>query len=582
MSGGSSLDEKTSSLDHGYKASTLAIVNSSSAAEKAGRPHFFIEESSSHGAFVGEQGGNGAQVTIQDVWGAPVETSSLLKSLGSIGLTLIYWPIGLLISLAGISVYLEFTSYFPSRSGAEVVYLEQAYRKPRFFFPVAFAVQTVILSFVSSNAIVLIGPYYEVVAEYIFKMTDHTPSDWESKGVGIAALTIIILPVFFSTNISLRLSNILGIAKIITLLIIIIPGFVALGGHFKVVPDPTANFHNAFEGTTNNGYNLSNALVNIIFSYGGYTNSFNVANEIKNPIRTIKYTANTAVIFVAVLYMLTNIAYFAVLTQEEIKGSTQVTATLFWEKLWGSKVSKGLTILPVLSASSNILNTIVGHSRMIREIGRQGVLPYPKFWVTTWPIGTPTGALFAIWFVSLIVIVVVPAGNAFNFIVALQNYPSSFFLVLMTLGLFIVRRDRRRLSLPRPEYRSWTIVVLFFLAANTFLIIMPWVPPTGGVNNSSFGFFYAASSLTGLGIVFLCGFYYVLWSKLLPKWKGYKLRQTVITLADGALTHKMVKVKNEDVDAWDVTHDPSGRLLNEDEDLVEINEEHASLRDLKE
>lgn len=44
----------------------------------------------------------------------------------------------------------------------------------------------------------------------------------------------------------------------------------------------------------------------------------------------------------------------------------------------------------------------------------------------------------------------------------------------------------------------------------------------------------------------------------------------------------MVKVKNEDVDAWDVTHDPSGRLLNEDEDLVEINEEHASLRDLKE
>lgn len=79
--------------------------------------------------------------------------SSLLRSLGSVGLTLVYWPIGLFISLAGISVYLEFTAYFPSRSGAEVVYLEQAYRKPRFFFPVAFAVQTVILSFVSSNAI---------------------------------------------------------------------------------------------------------------------------------------------------------------------------------------------------------------------------------------------------------------------------------------------------------------------------------------------------------------------------------------------------------------------------------------------
>lgn len=80
--------------------------------------------------------------------------------------------------------------------------------------------------------------------------------------------------------------------------------------------------------------------------------------------------------------------------------------------------------------------------------------------------------------------------------------------------------------------------------------------------------------------MFLCGFYYLVWSKLLPKWKAYKLRQAVITLSDGALTHKMVKVKNEDVDAWDATHDPSGRSLNDDEDVVEVKEE--TLGDLKE
>ncbi|WWC97669.1 hypothetical protein V866_004553 [Kwoniella sp. B9012] len=552
-----------------------------------GVPEFYIDGKVN---FVGEQGGNGAQATIQDVSGAPVESqnplgysvgwwsalflnitmligtgifsfpytaSSLLKSLGSVGLALIYWPIGLLISLAGISVYLEFASYFPSRSGAEVVYLEQAFRRPKYFFPVAFAVQTVILSFVSSNVI--------VVASYIFKMTDHTPSGWESKGVGIAALTILCLPIWFSTKWTLRLSNFCGIAKIITMLLIIIPGFVALGGHLKAVPDPKANFRNAFEGTTNNGYSLSNALVSIIFSYGGYTNSFNVANEIKNPIKTIKRTANTAVIFVAALYMLANIAYFAVLTKEEIKGSTQVTASIFWSKLFGDRAAKGLTILPVLSASSNILTVMVGHTRMIREIGRQGVLPYPRFWVTTWPFGTPTGAIIVIWIVSFIVIVAPPAGSAFSFIVALQNYPSSFFLALMTLGLFIVRRDRKRLNLPRPEYRSWTVVVLFFLAANLFLIIMPWVPPPGGINNSSFGFFYGASSLAGLGIVFLCAFYFVLWSKLFPKLGGYQLRQVVISLPDGSLSHQLIKVRNDEVEEWDAKHDLSGRSLRENE-----------------
>lgn len=64
-----------------------------------------------------------------------------------------YWVIGFVVSLAGLSVYLELGSYFPSRSGAEVVYLEQAYPRPKYFFPVAFAVQSVILSFSSSNAI---------------------------------------------------------------------------------------------------------------------------------------------------------------------------------------------------------------------------------------------------------------------------------------------------------------------------------------------------------------------------------------------------------------------------------------------
>lgn len=78
---------------------------------------------------------------------------SILKGTGSVGLSLMYWVIGFVVSLAGLAVYLELGSYFPSRSGAEVVYLEQAYPRPRYFFPVAFAVQSVILSFSSSNAI---------------------------------------------------------------------------------------------------------------------------------------------------------------------------------------------------------------------------------------------------------------------------------------------------------------------------------------------------------------------------------------------------------------------------------------------
>lgn len=90
-----------------------------------------------------------------------------------------------------------------------------------------------------------------------------------------------------------------------------ITGFVVLGGNVSSIPDPNANFRNSFEGTTDNGNDLSTALVNIVFSYTGYANAFSVVNEVKKPVPTIKKYGFISVILVAVLYMLCNVAYFA-------------------------------------------------------------------------------------------------------------------------------------------------------------------------------------------------------------------------------------------------------------------------------
>lgn len=116
--------------------------------------------------------------------------------------------------------------------------------------------------------------------------------------------------VILSTNISLKLVNVAGTIKLLTLVFITITGFVVLGGH-TAVKEPTANFHNAFEGTTSDAYGISNALVSIIYSYQGYANAFNVLNEVKNPIRTVKRSAYSCTAVIFILYFLTNIAYFA-------------------------------------------------------------------------------------------------------------------------------------------------------------------------------------------------------------------------------------------------------------------------------
>ena len=71
---------------------------------------------------------------------------------------------------------------------------------------------------------------------------------------------------------SLRLQNLLGLIKLAIILIIVIAGFVALGGGVKLEEKPD-NFSHAFEGTTGSAYGVVTALYNVIWSYIGYSNA---------------------------------------------------------------------------------------------------------------------------------------------------------------------------------------------------------------------------------------------------------------------------------------------------------------------
>ena len=48
-------------------------------------------------------------------------------------------------------------------------------------------------------------------------------------------------------------------------------------------------------------------------------------------------------------------------------------------------------------------------------IVRQGVLPFPRFWASTRPFGTPLGPFFVKWAMTLLMILAPPAGDVFNF-----------------------------------------------------------------------------------------------------------------------------------------------------------------------
>ncbi|KAF9880069.1 high affinity methionine permease [Colletotrichum karsti] len=546
-------------------------------------------------AYTRQKGGNGSKPSYQEAVGAPVESTSplgyhvgwaaviflninmmigtgvfstpasILNRTGSVGLALMYWFIGFLMAAAGFSIYLELASYFPNRSGSDVVYLEQQYPRPKHFFPVAFAVQSVILSFSSSNAVVL--------SRYVWRMADITPSEWQMRGVAIAAYTLAVICVLAHNKYSLWLVNVIGVLKILTLVFISIAGLVVLGGNVKHIPDPKANFRNAFEGTTTNGNDLSNALVSIVFSYAGYNNAFNMTNEIKNPIPTLKRNGIISLATVAILYMLCNIAYFATVSKAEFAEASEIAAAVFFSKLFGdSKAAANvLNFLVLLSAFGNLLAVLIGSSRMIREIGRQGVLPFTEFWVSTKPFGTPLGPYLLKWGMTFIMIVAPPAGDAFSFVVDLQTYPGAMFNFALTYGVFILRRRRRRSGIGGAEFRAWNVVLLFFLAIQVFVLAMPWWPPKGGPYAGSVSFWYATYCVVGIGIMILCGLYYVFWMHLLPRWMGYEIRTEIVEVdSDGANTHRLVKIPKAELPQWDATHDEAGNLRRRNVTTVEL------------
>ena len=186
----------------------------------------------------------------------------------------------------------------------------------------------------------------------------------------------------------------------------------------------------------------------------------------------------------------------------ELANAKEIAAALFFAKVFGQSNSlRGLNFLIALSSFGNLVAVLLGTSRLIRECGRQGVLPYPRFWASTKPFGTPLGPYTIKWALTVLMILAPPAGDAFNFLSDLQVYPSSFFNLALAAGLYLVRWRRKRAGLTaRTEFRAWDVVVVFNILVQLYLVVMPWYPPEGGIYAGDVSFFYATYVIVGLGM----------------------------------------------------------------------------------
>ncbi|GAB1194243.1 hypothetical protein APSETT444_003487 [Aspergillus pseudonomiae] len=262
---------------------------------------------------------------------------------------------------------------------------------------------------------------------------------WKLRGVAIAAAAFAVGLHTIAPRVGRGLQDLLSAVKLFTLLFIVCTGFAALAGHRRV-PDPhNFDIHTSFKGTSNNGYNIGTALLDAIFSFQGYDNVNAISRE----------------------------QFAAVPTEEFTHSNITIAASLFRNVFGNSAATKALPALVAISAVGHLLGIAYTVPRVLQELAKDGITPFPNIMMQNRPFRTPVVALAVHLGVTILFICAPPAGDAFNFIVSLSSYPTTFLLACITVGLIKLRLTKDE-SWASSFSAPW-VVIAFYLAGS----IMP-------------------------------------------------------------------------------------------------------------
>ncbi|CAD5122126.1 DgyrCDS10574 [Dimorphilus gyrociliatus] len=396
--------------------------------------------------------GVGIIVGIMIGSGIFISPKGVLSEVDSVGASLIIWALCGVISLFGALCYAELgTSII--RSGADYAYIFEAFGPlPAFLF--LWVALVVIIP--TGNAIIAL-----VFADYVLQPLF---PDCESPAIPrrfLAALAILLLTLVncYSVKAATKVQDIFTAAKLIALVMIIIIGIV------KVCQGNVGNFQNAFSDTTTNPGSFAVAFYHGLFSYAGWNYLNFVTEELQNPAKNLPRAIWISMPLVTGIYVLANIAYFTVLTPQDLIESNAVAVT-FADRVLGF-MSWIMPLFVAASTFGSLNGSIFTTGRLFFTGARNGHLPdflaliNPKF-------ATPIPALLFVCFLSLIMLI----NENVHSLITYMSFIESGTIGAAVLGLLVMRKTKPNLTRPIKVHLFFPV---FFLIIEAFLVIFPFV-----------------------------------------------------------------------------------------------------------
>jgi amino acid transporter len=392
-------------------------------------------------------------ITVGNIIGSGIFRSphSVAQEISGLGLVLLAWVVGGLLSICGSLVLTELVVTHP-RTGGLYVFIREAFGNAwGFVFGWAnlwVIKPTVIASIVS------------VFALYFCEATG-LPAGAQ-YGVGVAAIVLLTFVNWLGVREGAGTQSVLTTLKVAGILGLCAAAFLLPA---RVPPDAAAAAATAPARPLLTAFFA--AMISILFAYDGWTDSTYVAGEIREPRRTMPIAIIWGTWIVVGIYVLTNAAFFHVLGADGVRTHEAVGSETVRRVLgeWGARA---LAVLVAISTFGTTNGAILTGPRVTQAMAADGLLWRPLAGLDP-RRQTPT--------LALLIQAVLACGwlrvaGGFDDVSGWFVTTSWLFYGITTAALFVYRRHEREGRIQAPSYRAplHPLPAILFIAVTAVII----------------------------------------------------------------------------------------------------------------
>ena len=390
--------------------------------------------------------------------------SDMVRAVGTPAMVFAVWVFGGVLSLFGALTYAELSAALPG-AGGEYVYLNAAYG-PLFGFLYAWT-QTWVGKAASIAA--LATGFYTYLADFFPVL--QRPA-W-----------VVDLPIGPGGGpLEIRYGQLAGIGLILFLSSVNYVG-VTVGGGVQVgvtalklaliaaliVAGLTSSassgrhLHSLMPAVPGGGAGFFVALVAALWAYDGWNNAGMLGSEIQRPERNLPLALLGGTAAIMAVYLLTNLAYFSVLSAQEVGASPRVAAEMM-RRIQGAPGAGAVSVAAMISIFAALNGSILSGSRVPYAMARDGYF-FASIARVHGRFRTPSAGilLLGLWGSLLLL------SGQYQQLYTLVIFPSWILYGMTALSVIVLRR--RRPDLKRPfRVPGYPLVPLLFVLVTLVLL----------------------------------------------------------------------------------------------------------------